>query len=738
MQLNRTRLKLIAIAAMVCDHVAWGFLDFNTPLAQIMHVIGRLTIPIMCFFIAEGFKNTSSLKKYILRMLLFWVISVIPFYLFFGEMYDYRQNIIFDLLLGIFALVITTHKTLPKFAKCGLLMLLAAISLLIGGWPLLPMAFILIFYYKKDFKSYSKWIFWFNTIFVTALILLVLLNEHLHFSGYDWIWYDKLYFYGFVLALPLLKLYNGEKGSFFLGRYFFYCFYPAHFIVLYSLKLCYSSFGVQGIYCWLHVVAIILTIVVLFFIARSTPSKAQNAAMVFIAFAMVYMFGFLIEITSTSIDVICAAIKIEYFGECLLIIGVTWFAAEFFRFKMPLFIYYIEILITLGIMTAVCTIQHNTFFYRSITLDTSGPFPRIDLVYGTGFYLFTFYLAVVCIFIYYMGFKTIKRNNYYEKRRIIWLVTGVSCPWIVSGVRYLGLTGNYEITSFGIIGIAFCMSIVLFKYGYFNSMQLAYENALNHSKEGIMVIGLDYTIAYFNYFMGALFPCLKKGENMQKLEHFCDISPEAPKYVVIGTNTYELRMEPLIHSGTLQGYMVWTINMTRHVSDMKRVENLAITDSLTGLYNRLYFKDTVSELIMHSTGTMIMFDVDDFKSINDTYGHETGDKVLIAIGKALKSITSHELIPCRIGGDEFIMFVNKLTDKAEITQLIDSLTAALKEILKADSLPKETTLSIGIAELTTPCTDDADCFDDLYRKADKALYLSKKSGKNQYSFYIKN
>ena len=56
--LSRNQLKLIAITAMVCDHLAWGFLDFMSPLAQILHVIGRFTLPIMCFFIAEGFRRT--------------------------------------------------------------------------------------------------------------------------------------------------------------------------------------------------------------------------------------------------------------------------------------------------------------------------------------------------------------------------------------------------------------------------------------------------------------------------------------------------------------------------------------------------------------------------------------------------------------------------------------------------------------------------------------------------------
>ena len=82
---NREQLKLIAICSMVIDHIAWGFVDFYSPLGQFLHILGRLTIPIMCFFIAEGYRKTSSLPKYIERMITFGICAIIPFYIFFHE-----------------------------------------------------------------------------------------------------------------------------------------------------------------------------------------------------------------------------------------------------------------------------------------------------------------------------------------------------------------------------------------------------------------------------------------------------------------------------------------------------------------------------------------------------------------------------------------------------------------------------------------------------------------------------
>ena len=76
--LNRNAVKYIAVFAMLLDHIAWTFLDFSTPTAQIFHIVGRTTAPVMCFFLAQGYEHTRSFKKYALRLFVFAVISEVP------------------------------------------------------------------------------------------------------------------------------------------------------------------------------------------------------------------------------------------------------------------------------------------------------------------------------------------------------------------------------------------------------------------------------------------------------------------------------------------------------------------------------------------------------------------------------------------------------------------------------------------------------------------------------------
>lgn len=736
LQLNRKHLKIIAIIAMVVDHTAWGFVDFYSPLGQCLHIIGRLTIPIMCFFIAEGYKKTTGLRKYIGRMVIFWLITIVPFYLFFHEEYGFRQNIIFDLLLGLLVLTVTDSRNLSRAKKVLLVAAIFTVSMIIGGWPVLPLVYILIFYYGKDFKQQAKWFCTFTVSFLIMLSGLIYLNQLYHFSHYEWLWYEKAYFLGFMLALPLLKCYNGRKGDYPFGRYFFYIFYPAHFTILYLIKVAYASFGIYGVYVFMHIFCIVATLVLLAYILHVKPSKAQVSIIFFITFAVMYMIGFLIEITSSDINVLIAAIKVEYFGEALVFIGITWFISAFMRITLPKIIYAVEVIITIITLLMVFTIEYNTYFYKDIALNTDGPFPRLELTYGFGFYMFMVYAAILCLLFAVLGIRTLKRSVGIERKRILWLLPGIALPWLVSGIRALNLTGGYEITSLGIIGIVFCFAIILIRFGYFDSVQVAYENALNRRSEAVMVIKLNHYITYINDFMKKLFPELKEGMDVCAIQFFRKLLYDNEKYYTADNKIYEMKLEPLIESGYTQGYVIWSVDVTEHINNLKHIKSIAQTDSLTSLYNRNYYESTIREyLSSRQTGAMFMIDVDNFKTVNDTYGHTVGDHVLEAVGYVLKSITNYNVIPCRIGGDEFNIFVNDITDTANLSRLADSIIDNFRRTLTERKLPNEITMSIGIATTVKQDSNDMVTFEELYSNSDKALYLSKNSGKNQYHFY---
>ncbi len=165
-------------------------------------------------------------------------------------------------------------------------------------------------------------------------------------------------------------------------------------------------------------------------------------------------------------------------------------------------------------------------------------------------------------------------------------------------------------------------------------------------------------------------------------------------------------------------------------SSIERLNFKASHDALTGVYNRAGYELLLSSVDLHDT-YMLLFDVDDFKSINDTYGHEAGDKALVKLSKVLKNNFRSDDHICRIGGDEFVVFMvhtNGL-QKELIAGKIDQINNQLK---RSDDEVPYFSVSVGVAYGA-----DADDTESLFEQTDEAMYQSKKSGKQTYTFYQK-
>ncbi len=625
--LDRTQLKLIAICAMVCDHVAWGFVEFWSPLGQIMHVIGRFTIPIMCFFVAEGFRKTSNRSEYIKRMMTFSVVAMIPFYLFFGELYEYRQNIIFDLLLGLLLLAVLENEKFRVWQKVLLAAGLFGISAFIGGWVIMPMLYILVFYYVKGFKRQAIWFCGLTITLEVFLIVAVELNRVLHFSKYDWPWYDKLYFLGFMLALLVLRHYNGEKGKPVGGKYFFYIFYPAHFLTLATIRELVNGCSIYEIYVACHVLALLVCLAIFLIVLWAKPSRGQSGTLLLVLSGCIYTFGFLVEITSGNVGGFYAGTLTQYFGECLLMVGFTMFVGEMCHKEIPAFVYALECLCGTLIMWMLLTTRENGIFYTYIGINEEGPFPRLVLEYGVGFALFIAYMVVVCIGCLVICARGILRSVGVERKRIGFTAVAVLCPWLPNLVRETGISGGYEIPCFGIMGAAILVGMALIRYGYFDSIALAGENALSHGQEGIMVIDNHNIITYFNKRMNEMFGQLSLKQNINQNEIVKNIFEGKIKTWHHQDKVYEMRVEPLEEGGYIQGHMLWILDITQHHQMLEKISDLAHKDSLTGVYNRKYFIMLLDEYLKDGSGSLFMMDLNHFKQINDRFGHQAGDDI---------------------------------------------------------------------------------------------------------------
>ncbi len=729
--LNKSQLQLIAVLAMLIDHIAWGFVEFWSPLGQIMHVIGRLTIPIMCFFIAEGFRRTGDLRRYFGRLAVFYVASIVPFYLFFRAEYGYRQNILLDHLTSLLILTVLERKSLQKWQKVVLLTLIFAISMVICGWPITPALFTLAFYYGRTFKEKAKWFIWINVATVAFTSIFSQINQVLGFAAYDWTWYNRVYLLGFMLALPLLSCYNREKGRLLLGNHLLYWIYPVHLLILSFLRVIADGEATPyRVYLWFHIVSLIVILVMLIGVLQARPSRMQSALLMFLVLESFYIVGFITEIMATTLEALYVSCVVEYFGELLMLVAFMIFASECGRIRIPRFIYIAHVTAALALDYAVLSTRETGFFYKEILLTTIDGHTKGIYVHGTGYYLSSVYLLVVIVEMLFIMINSLVKGTGIEKRRVAMLLGAVMFIWIPYAITLTGITKGYEVPVVGVVGAGILLTVCLYRYGALDSVAIVSESALAKAGEGMIIIDDRLLVTFSNALARAIVRRDHlKGSNAGKNETLQSILQGKLTEIVYGSRTYEVKVEELKHGAYIQGYTIWFLDETRNRELLNEATHLANHDALTGLYNRRHFENLVMEEILHKKpGTLVIVDMDNFKAVNDTYGHDKGDSVLIAFARIPQAFPEEMLYSCRIGGDEFTIYFRGMTDRLQIEDLIGTIMQDFRQAFEADEV--RSTLSIGVA-INDDLGDWMD-FNAMYKAADRKLYIAKGRGKNCY------
>lgn len=163
------------------------------------------------------------------------------------------------------------------------------------------------------------------------------------------------------------------------------------------------------------------------------------------------------------------------------------------------------------------------------------------------------------------------------------------------------------------------------------------------------------------------------------------------------------------------------------------VAKQARTDPLTGISNRAITEQLIAYILFNQKGkshALLMLDIDNFKSVNDTYGHASGDEALSYLARKLTSFFRKEDVIGRFGGDEFCVF---MTDVPSVELVLEKCTALCRILAseRADGLPIPITVSVGAAI----SDKEANTFEELYQNADQALYDAKRQGKNRVAIY---
>ena len=235
LRLNANHLKLIAIIAMTIDHVCdLVYPGFPAePGAMVLHIAGRLTAPIMWFFVCEGYYYTHNVKRYMLRMGVFAVISHFAYCFAFGidpipfstGIFN-QTSVMYPLFIAVLILWIRDHDLPMKNWVKNVLIFVLVWSAFPADWSCIAVLAILGMYQKRgDLRAQIK-----------VMLLYVALYAVVSFFFVSRVY--ALIQIGVLLVYPVLKQYSGEKGKAKWMKWFFYLYYPIHLIFIGVLRVC--------------------------------------------------------------------------------------------------------------------------------------------------------------------------------------------------------------------------------------------------------------------------------------------------------------------------------------------------------------------------------------------------------------------------------------------------------------------------------------------------------------------
>lgn len=204
------------------------------------------------------------------------------------------------------------------------------------------------------------------------------------------------------------------------------------------------------------------------------------------------------------------------------------------------------------------------------------------------------------------------------------------------------------------------------------------------------------------------------------------------------SRTFNFLMMPDVRNGETIGVQFVGQDITKEKDIEKKMKQLAYYDTLTGIPNRYLFDRFVTNMINSDitkrVGFSILFlDLNEFKQVNDNYGHQVGDELLKGVAVRLENSVGNADLVARLSGDEFLVFLNEVNKKEEVLEKVKRIITCLKEPIKIGECSFNVKGSIGVSRYP----EDSKSLKKLIKKADMAMYHSKKE-KISYRFYHSN
>ena len=405
----------------------------------------------------------------------------------------------------------------------------------------------------------------------------------------------------------------------------------------------------------------------------------------------------------------------------------------------------------LGIIPALTILQilyvdQHTFFYQSYQLTSMHGLVVFEKVYGPGFYLWAAFAYLAAL----AGGALLLRSIVFVPGRLrkqSYAILLIVIIVLVPNALYLTASNPiapYDPTSitFVLIGFVFLASLRWIRF--LDVVPVAHDLVLDNIANGVIILDNFLQVMEMNPAAEKILNCTEDSvvnkpfnnlfpSHQHLTKHLQGTGEFKTEIVIEHTGTFEFRAFPIINStNEIQGRIIMLYDITAWKLAELELRKQAITDPLTGIYNRRHFF-TLAEASFqqarryHNPLSILMIDLDHFKNVNDTYGHAAGDQVLQAFaGHLMKTMRTADICG-RYGGEEFVILMPE-TSCGSAALSADRIREWISEHpIIVDHHHINLTVSIGVAELDIAIDHQVDT---LINRADEALYNAKRQGRN--------
>ncbi len=500
--------------------------------------------------------------------------------------------------------------------------------------------------------------------------------------------------------------------------------------------------------------SLIATSLVMFTLAIFAWRKRYSGkAAIFLSISMlgvaVYSFGYGMELAAESLRTVMFWVRFQHFG--IFLIAPTWllFAVSVSGYEKKI---NLKLILALSVIPLYQFFTAQTLGWLNLAhhhprLETLGPYQvlaydrNIFNYISLGYYSLCLGISTVLFGMMYF------RSAPASRKHLFLYLIGSLPPWAATifynlDADSLGL--DYTPLLLGVSGLFFTFGFL--KFRILDLIPLARNAIFEDMAAGVLIVDGEGQIVDFNPAFKKIFPEFStsktpdhetffndypelkawlRDKNQERVDFHQTVS-EAPTYYRVSVNDITDR------KGRMIGKIYNFFEYTQEKRLLDKLENLAIHDGLTGLYNRQYFDqlaNTELSRLQRYGGTLAlaMIDLDQFKTINDTYGHSAGDAVLVWVSKKLRETLRQSDLVARFGGEEFVILLPQ-TDLNAAEQLCKRLQKTLEENLvqyEVDQIPVKASFGVFAVNESTKLS-----LENLYRSADKALYQAKAEGGN--------